>query len=374
MKAAIVALRSRTPRRPTWSETASLVIPAVFAVVIGYTEVAARHEDVLAFDFWRNIWSFDRDVLAGISPYREPAEFEVADDTGVYPPFAPLVFMPLALLPYAPAAAIWSLGLMGALGLGLRLVGLRDWRCYAWLLASLPVLHGVLMLGNITVLLTLCLALAWRWRERPILSGIALGAAFAVKPFLLPLVVWLLATRRYRAAAATLVTTALAVGVSWAAIGFDGLVDYPRLTQVAADLYQSQGVSTVAAAVDIGFSETAGRALAISLGLALVVLVARLARRHDGDMQAFSLSIGAALVLSPVVWYHYLVLLLVPVAIRFPRFGPIWLLPVVLWVSQGPWVFLSVSALMLTATTLRTNAATGLVAIPTGQLSSERIR
>ena len=62
MNAAIAALRSRTPRRPTWSETASIVIPAVFAVAMAYTEVAARHADVLAYDFWRNVWSFDRDV------------------------------------------------------------------------------------------------------------------------------------------------------------------------------------------------------------------------------------------------------------------------------------------------------------------------
>ena len=374
MNAAIAALRSRTPRRPTWSETASIVIPVVFAVAIAYTEVGARHADVLAYDFWRNVWSFDRDVLAGISPYREPAGSAAVDDSGVYPPFAPLLFMPLALLPYAPAAALWSLGLLASLGLALWLVGVRDWRCYAWLPVSLPVLNGFLILGNITVLLTLCFAVAWRWRERPLLAGVALGAAFVAKPFLFPLVVWLLATRRYRAAATATVTTALALGVSWAAIGFDGLLDYPRLTQVVADRYQSEGVSTVAAAVDLGLSETTGRAVGIGLGLALLALGAGLARRPDGDLPAFSLSIGATLVLSPVAWYHYLVLLLVPAAIRFPRLGAIWFLPLVFWISQGPLLFLAVATFILTATTLRTNAVTGLAAIFAGRLRSERIR
>ena len=42
--------------------------------------------------------------------------------------------------------------------------------------------------------------------------------------------------------------------------------------------------------------------------------------------------IGAALALSPIVWLHYLVLLAVPLAIARPRFSPLWLLPIVLWV------------------------------------------
>ena len=39
---------------------------------------------------------------------------------------------------------------------------------------------------------------------------------------------------------------------------------------------------------------------------------------------------------SPIVWLHYLVVLLVPVAILRPRFSAIWLLPVLLWVSPKP--------------------------------------
>ena len=45
---------------------------------------------------------------------------------------------------------------------------------------------------------------------------------------------------------------------------------------------------------------------------------------------------AATLALSPIVWLHYLVLLLVPLAIMRPRFSAIWLLPVLLWVSPKP--------------------------------------
>ena len=45
---------------------------------------------------------------------------------------------------------------------------------------------------------------------------------------------------------------------------------------------------------------------------------------------------AATLALSPIVWLHYLVVLLVPMAIARPRFSLLWLLPVVLWVSPRP--------------------------------------
>ena len=48
---------------------------------------------------------------------------------------------------------------------------------------------------------------------------------------------------------------------------------------------------------------------------------------------AFTYAIGGALVLFPVVWLHYLVVLAVPLAISRPRFSMLWLLPIILWVS-----------------------------------------
>ncbi len=44
------------------------------------------------------------------------------------------------------------------------------------------------------------------------------------------------------------------------------------------------------------------------------------------------LAIVASLALSPIVWLHYFALLLVPLAITRPRFGPVWILPIALWV------------------------------------------
>ena len=58
--------------------------------------------------------------------------------------------------------------------------------------------------------------------------------------------------------------------------------------------------------------------------------------------RSLGLALAAALVLSPIVWRHFFVLLLVPLALSRPRFDVVWLVPVGMWVGDGtfngaPW-------------------------------------
>ena len=66
-------------------------------------------------------------------------------------------------------------------------------------------------------------------------------------------------------------------------------------------------------------------------GGVLLLAVCVLGRRGD-EARWFTCAIGAVLVLTPVMWLHYLALLAVPLGIVRPRFSAIWLLPIVLWV------------------------------------------
>ena len=67
------------------------------------------------------------------------------------------------------------------------------------------------------------------------------------------------------------------------------------------------------------------------------LLVGSLVRGRRGDDRgAFCLALAAAVAMTPILWLHYLLLLLVPLAIVRPRFTPLWLLPIVLWVGQEP--------------------------------------
>src|SRR5229473_691754 len=75
----------------------------------------------------------------------------------------------------------------------LRLLDVRDWRCYGVAAMSAPVVN-TLALGAVTSLLVLGAAAAWRYRDRPAVSGIAAALTATLKLFLWPLGVWLLVT------------------------------------------------------------------------------------------------------------------------------------------------------------------------------------
>jgi hypothetical protein len=58
--------------------------------------------------------------------------------------------------------------------------------------------------------------------------------------------------------------------------------------------------------------------------------------RRRSDEVTFAAAIVPALIATPILWNHYLVLLLAPIALARPRLAPLWLLPLVLWVTPHP--------------------------------------
>ena len=123
--------------------------------------------------------------------------------------------------------------------------------------------------------------------------------------------------------------------MAWAVIGFAGFVDYPDLLRRLSELQSERSYSIVGMAATLGVGEGVGRAATLVVGGALLVACILLARRGDEE-RSFTCAVAATLALSPIVWLHYLVLLLVPLAILRPRFSLLWLLPVLLWVSPRP--------------------------------------
>jgi hypothetical protein len=91
----------------------------------------------------------------------------------------------------------------------------------------------------------------------------------------------------------------------------------------------------VGIAEEFGLEPLFGKALIVLAGVGLLVGCVLYARRED-DARAFTCAVAATLAVSPIVWLHYLVALLVPMAILRPRFTWLWLLPVLLWISPKP--------------------------------------
>jgi hypothetical protein len=124
----------------------------------------------------------------------------------------------------------------------------------------------------------------------------------------------------------------VALLVSWGAIGFAGLLDYPALTRLVGEKTGGpRGMSITTLAHELGLTYGAGRALQVACGLAVLAAVFAVARREEGDRRSFALAVTGALLLSPLLWIHYLALLLVPLAIARPRFDSAWTLPTAMW-------------------------------------------
>ena len=253
------------------------------------------------------------------------------DETYAYPPLVALLAAPFHPLSAGVATLLWTLLSLTAIAAALWLLGLRDWRCYA-LVAVYPITRSAVDLGTIGPLLLLAVALAWRWRDRAAAVGAAAGAAVALKLFLWPLGVWLALTRRPRAALAALGFAALLVLLPWAVLGFEGLGRYPGLLRHLADDEASSSYSLVAIGVRLHLPEGAATVLSLLVAagiLAAAALFAREERRDlwERDVVTLTLVLAVALAASPIVWVHYFLLLLAPLALTRPRLSLLWFVP-----------------------------------------------
>jgi hypothetical protein len=204
-------------------------------------------------------------------------------------------------------------------------MGVRDWRVYGLLLLW-PAGLAAVQSGNLTLVLGLLAAVAWRYRERRYVPGLAIGAAIALKLFLWPLLVWLLAIRAYRSAA-----LAAAIGVGGGmltALPFTSLRSFLDLESRLGHIFGPESYNLVGLLAGSG-SASFGTALAIAGLVGLAVLVLAYRRR------SLPLAISASLLLSPIVWLHYFALLLVAIAVRRPALAAVWFLPLLLWVCPG---------------------------------------
>ena len=322
----------RSPSRPGLSTVALVFLAAT--LMVGLVAMSAR-EGLLAWDVRFAYLPAADAVLEGESPYPALDDPILEDQKGyVYPPQLLFAVLPLTPLPTGVAAMLVAIGMLALLGLTLRVLGIRDPRCYAAALLWVPSISGVL-LGNVSIPLTFAVAVLWRYRDAVWPPAVSLGLAVSAKLLLWPLFVWTVATRRLRATAWAVAGGLAVTSVAWAAIGFDGLTGYPDLLRRLSEIQSANSYSFVGMAATLGLGEGPGQALALAVGGGLLVWCVLFARRGD-EARSFTCAVAATLALSPIVWLHYLVVLLVPMAISRPRFSALWLLPILLWVSPKP--------------------------------------
>jgi hypothetical protein len=324
-----------------------VVLPVLALVVIVLTAGAtiAVAGDTLGFDFLAYHAAADR-VLHGQPAY--DTSFEAAGGFGLfyYPPtFIPLV-LAFGLLPASLATLTWTTLLLGAFAAGVAVMPVsRRTRWLVVLLAgqSWPFLYAV-KLGQVGPLLFLLFALGWRWLDRPRVVGVAgaLGAAIKLQPGLV--LAWAVLTRRWRAVAVgAIVLGALALAATLLA-GIAGWSDFVMLVgRVSDPIATPHNVTPGAVAYQYGASlELASAVQWASMGLVGLVVVGAALRLPPAP--SYLVAVVASQLLSPILWDHYALLLLLPVAWMVDR-GQWWAAgiavatSVVLVGATPPWIY-----------------------------------
>lgn len=290
-------------------------------------------------------WNAGGAVVHGRSPYPQLASLpHVADRLTfapfVYPAPAAVAVAPLSAVPLHAAFVVWLLLSVAAIVVALRLLGVSDWRCYGATFVSAPVLAG-LGSGAFSALLALGVAIAWRYRDRAVVAGAAVAAVVVAKLFLWPLGLWLVVTRRYRAAAVAIGGAALSTFGAWALIGFGGLHDYPALLSRLTKLVGPSSYSLYALARSAGAGAAVAQYVPFVLAAALVVAV-----RRRAEAAVLVAALAGALAATPILWPHYLVLLVVPLAFASTRFSWVWVVPGLLWLDDRPWSYARASRIV----------------------------
>lgn len=279
---------------------------------------------------WEIFRAAAKSVMHGHSPFTTADPRALArNDSFVYPPVTALLIVPLAALPSEVGRVLVLLLTLACIPLALRLLRVGDWRCYGLALLTAPVLDAV-SLGTLSSALLLGVAATWRYRDRRHVAAATTALTAVAKLFVWPLLVWLVATRRLRTAVEAAVLTLVLLVGGWAAIGFAGFRDYPHLLH---DLSQAEAAQSFSLAGLLRLGGTGATAFTAVLMVAVIASVMIAGRSADGDRRAFAVAVAGALLATPVLWLHYLVLLFVPIALARPRLSPLWFAPLAFWVT-----------------------------------------
>ncbi|MFI4973007.1 MAG: glycosyltransferase family 87 protein [Caulobacterales bacterium] len=262
----------------------------------------------------------------------------------VYPPSGLLVFAPFGSLPFVVANALWTgasllllLAAMAPLVKSARMLVLL-------LLVVSPASVLVMVTGQTTFLIaTLVLVAMLNLRDRPILAGLLLGFAAAIKPpvlVLLPLA--LIAARQWRALLMAGATAAAVGLVSVAVFGVQAWLEWmaamPRFERfIMHTPGLLRGVITpTGLGVSLGLhgdALMAWRAAFVVIGAVMVWVVFR---RTEDPARRLAALLGGSLFVTPYAM-HYDAALLAPAAVMLLAYRS----------SPGAWVTAFLGALLL---------------------------
>jgi len=306
-------------------------------------------------DFYQE-WSSARSLMTGrsiyaplsetIGPYlgmvKEPGT-EWYWSINVHPPTSVLLGVPFQAIDYWNAFLAWNLTSLVALALSLWMI-LRELKIEFCGWCCMPLLVGLLLFeplwqqtiqGQLNLILLLMLTGVWvaDRRDLPVLAGTLAGLALTVKLFPGFLFAYFLFQRRWRALIAGTVSVVAFTLLTVQLAGTQAYVSYWNdVLPTTGQWWSTWNNASLAGFWFKLFSvEQYGRQLTplvgnmalarigtvVSWGIVLLLLlpVVWRARSLEERDHAFGLSLTAMLLISPVTWEHYFLLLFLPVTL-----------------------------------------------------------
>ncbi len=281
-----------------------------------------------------------------------------------YPPFAAVVFTPLAVLPWWVAVGLMLVANVAATPvmfyLALRLRPVSHWltRADAVRLALvvsvaaiwLEPVYTTVAFGQVNILLTVMVLIDLTLPDDSPVKGVATGIAAGIKLIPLIFVLYLAATRRLRAAVVALGALAATIAVGYAVVPRASQYYWADLTFLnsshVARLSNDWNQSLLGAVSRTVGHEAGSRwlVLAVAVGLVGLALAAHEGQRGN-DAIGYGLCAVTGLLVSPISWTHHWVmavpaLLLVALAVwrrrhEAPRQTRFWLAAIAVLAGIG---------------------------------------
>lgn len=330
---------------------ALVVLAAAFLAVASLTFRSAVDPSAWAYDLRAYLQAAERlshgasmytpETLAG--PF-SPGPF------GLYlyaPPLA-VALVSLTATTFAVAADVWLVLRLVLLVATCWLMPVRlRLRLLTLVVAAFtsPVLID-LNLGNVSIVVAFLSAVAWRWLDRPPGSA-AMAVAMSLRPTLGVFLAWWLIRRRWAPLAWTLVSGIVLILIT---LPFAGIGSYTDYLTVLRNLGGVTGVpknADLASTLLLLGAPAAIATAALVAGYILAVGAVLISLRRDTEV-SFMVTLGATLLLSPLMWEHYLVSLLLPAAFLAQRGRP-WALalPLLAWLPREFLPLLAIVATLL---------------------------
>jgi hypothetical protein len=345
-----VTTRSRPVDRRSLVAAAAATLGLAFLVLAAATFTGSAGQ---GFDLDAYLAAAQR-VAAGGTPY-QPETLGGPYQPGpaglyLYPPPFAVLLVPATLLPHGLAVPIWVALHIAALAGAAIVMPVPRWiRAVTFAVGafSLPTLLD-LNLGNVSTFVMLASVVAWGWQGRP-LGSVGLAASLLVRPTQAVVVLLWLARRRWREIALTLAALALVALATLPWVGVGAYLDFATVLRNAGSFTGiPRNVDLASATAALGLAAPLPQ-LAFLAGAAIAVACLVVAARRDAET-ALVTAFGAALLLSPLLWAHYLVELLIPAAFLAARGRPLALaLPLLGWLPETA---LPLAALAATVTPL----------------------